>query len=147
MEQKIIWMQLLLIGILSSFQSCDKGEVDKVYYEEYYLINNSDYNIVIESYNKTDDGYNSNNYTLNQDSTLCQKLELNFGSTTGIIFYADSVVLRFGGSKEISFTPDTQSSFNIIDKRNYTVNEKSENKREYSYTFTNDDYDNAILLD
>lgn len=147
MEQKIIWMQLLLIGILSSFQSCDKGEVDKVYYEEYYLINNSDYNIVIESYNKTDNGFNSNNYTLNQDSTLYQKLELNFGSTTGMISYADSVVIRFGGSKEISFTPDTQSTYNILDKSNYTENEKSENNREYSYTFTNDDYDNAILLD
>lgn len=147
MEQKIIWMQLLLIGILSSFQSCDKGEVDKVYYEEYYLINNSDYNIVIESYNKTDDGYNSNNYTLIQDSILYQKLELNFGSTSGIISYADSVVIRFGGSKEISFTPDIQSTYNILDKSNYTENKKSENNREYSYTFTNDDHDNSVLLD
>ena len=139
-------MQLLLIGILSSFQSCDKGEVDKVYYEEYYLINSSDYNIVIETYNKTVDSYNSNYYSLNQDSTLYQMLELNFGSTTGIISYADSVVVRFGESKEISFTNETQSTFNILDKSNYTENKKSENNREYTYTFTKDDYDNVSLL-
>lgn len=139
-------MQLLVIGILSSFQSCDKGEVDKVYYEEYYLINSSDYSIVIETYNKTDDSYNSNYYSLNQDSTLYQMLELNFGSTTGIISYADSVVVRFGESKEISFTTETQSTFNILDKSNYTENKKSENNREYTYTFTKDDYDNVSLL-
>ncbi len=56
-------------------------------------------------------------------------------------------MIRFGGSKEISFTPDTQSTYNILDKNNYTENEKSGNNREYNYTFTNDDYDNAILLD
>lgn len=139
-------MQLLLIGILSSFQSCDKGEVDKVYYEEYYLINSSDYNIVIETYNKTVDSYNSNYYSLNQDSTLYQMLELNFGSTIGIISYADSVVVRFGESKEISFTTETQSTFNILDKSNYTENKKSENNREYTYTFTKDDYDSVSLL-
>jgi len=147
MEQKIIWIQLLLIGILSSFQSCDKEDVDKTYYEEYYLINNSNYKIVIEAYNKTDDGYNSNNFNLKKDSTLYQKLELNFGSTTGIIVYADSVVVRFGDDKKISFLPDKQSSFNILDKSNYTVNKKSENHHEYTYIFTNDDYNNADLFD
>ena len=41
MRQKIIWMLPLLFGILNSFQSCKKEEVDKVFYEEYNFINKS----------------------------------------------------------------------------------------------------------
>lgn len=147
MEQKIIWMHLLLIGILSSFQSCDKGEDDKVYYEEFYFINNSNYEITIEAFNKMDDNYSNNTYSLSKDSTFHQKLELNFGSITGVVPYSDSAVVNFGDSIKASFLPDTQSSFNILNKSNYTVNKKSENHHEYRYVFTNDDYDNALSSD
>ena len=147
MEQKIIWMQLLLIGILSSFQSCDKGEVDKAYYEEFYFINNSNYELTIEAFNKTDDDYVKNIYILKKDSTFHQKLELNFGSITGVVAYSDSAVVNFGDSIKAIFLPDTQSYFNILDKSNYTVNKKSENHHEYRFVFTNDDYDNAFSSD
>ena len=145
--KKIIWMQLLLIGTLSSFQSCNKGGEDKVYYEEYHLTNKSDYEIVIKSFNKTDDGYEKTNFSINRDGSVYQMVELNFGSTTGIIAYADSVVLQFGNDKHISFNPDIQSAYNILDRKNYSETKKSENKTEYRYTFTNEDYDNASTLD
>ena len=146
MKQKTIWMQLLLIGILSSFQSCHE-DVDKVIYEKYYFINNTDHELVIEAYYPdVDDGYN---YSLSKDSTLCQKLELNFGSTTGIIAYSDSVVVKFRDVKSVSFVPETQSPFNILDRDNYnyTKNKDSVVRHEFRYHFTNDDYENASQTD
>lgn len=141
MKQKMILMQLLLIGILSSLQSCHE-DVDKVYYEKFYFINNTDHELVIKAYYIDDDHYN---YSLSKDSTLYQKLELNFGSTTGIIAYSDSVVVKFGDVRKVRFLPDTQSPFNILDRDNYTSDKDSDNHHEFRYHFTNDDFNNATL--
>lgn len=146
MKQKTIWMQLLLIGILSSFQSCHE-DVDKVIYEKYYFINNTDHELVIEAYyNDDDDNYN---YSLSKDSTLDQKSKLNIGSTRGIIAYSDSVVVKFGDVKRVSFLPDTNSPFNILDRDNYnyTKNKDSVVRHEFKYHFTNDDFENASQID
>ncbi|MGM0532823.1 MAG: hypothetical protein ACQER7_15860 [Bacteroidota bacterium] len=142
MKQKTIWMQLLLIGILSSFQSCHE-DVDKVYYEKFYFINDTDHELVIEAYGNNDDY----NYSLSKDSTLFQKLELNFGSSAGIIAYSDSVIVKFGDAKRVSFLPDTKSPFNILDRDNYTSDKDPDNHHVFKYYFTDDDYDNASQID
>ncbi len=147
MGQKIIWMQLLLIGILSSFQSCDNGETDKVSYEEYYFINNSDYDIGIKAISKIDNEIHSSSYSIAVDSTFIQEIEIMFGSVTGIIAYSDSVVLEFGNVKEINFLPNSESAYNILNKNNYTTTNKENNRVKYSYTFTNEDFENATVID
>ena len=158
MRQKAIWMLLLLIGILNSFQSC-KGEIDEAKYEEYCFINESDHVITIEAffYEKTDSGYANtiNNgiyvHRLRQGSTFCQRLELLFGNAHGYLFYADSAVVTFGDTVEISFLsrahlhPDTtHQPFNILDNRSYTYSKESDNLHNIEYVFTNDDYENAL---
>lgn len=147
MVQKTMWMQLLLIGILSSFQSCDRGEIDKVSYEEYYYINNSDYEIDIKAISKIDDEILNKTFNIISDSTLIQEIEIMFGSVTGIIAYSDSVVLKFGNAKEISFLPNSESSFNILNKSNYSTKDKENNRVKYTYTFTNEDFENAIEIE
>lgn len=77
MVQKTMWMQLLLIGILSSFQSCDRGEIDKVSYEEYYYINNSDYEIDIKAISKIDDEILNKTFNIISDSTLIQEIAVS----------------------------------------------------------------------
>lgn len=146
MGQKIIWMQLLLIGILSSFQSCNT-EIDGVLDEEYYFINNSDYDIGIKAISKIDNEIYSSTYSIDVDSTFIQEIDIMFGSVTGIIAYSDSVVLEFGDVKEISFLPNSGSAYNILNKNNYATTNKEKNRVKYSYTFTNEDFENATVIE
>lgn len=143
-KQKTIWMQLLLIGILSSFQSCNKEEVDKLHHEEYYFINKSDYEIVIETISKIDKELYKNTYKMKKDSTFFQETEVMFGSTTSIIAHSDSVVVEFGDIKRMSYIPDTLSQYNTLNPNNYESVKIKNNRYKYTYTFTNNDFENAL---
>lgn len=141
MVQKIIWMLPLLFGILSSFQACEKGNVDKVFYEEFNFTNKSIYELEIKSFSRVNEELYCNTYTIAVDSTLTQEVEIMFGSVTGIIACSDSVVVVYEDEKEISYLPCYESSYNILNRNNFIVSNTENNHVVYSYTFTNKDFD------
>ena len=114
MKREIIWMQLLLIGILSSLISCT--ETDDSYYEEYVFMNNSNHEIVIEAYTKNDDDYLKNTYSISKDSSFVQEIEILFGSKTGIVALSDSVEIFFDNTKYNWFLPNSESEYNVLDR-------------------------------
>ena len=147
MVQKIIWMLLLVTGILSSFYSC-KESIDNVHIDDYYFVNNTNYSMRIESFTKIDNEFRKHTYNLNKDSCFFQQLEFMSGSTTGIIALSDSIFLSFEDIKAISFLPSNQTStFNILNINNYKFNKKSDNHFEYTYVFTENDFQNAVEIE
>lgn len=145
MVRKTIWMLVLAFGILNSFYSCNKT-IDKSFYEEYIYKNNSGHNLTIKAFNKTDNGYISNSYTLPANGNFSQEIELISGSKIGIIALCDSVAVQFGNDRISFFLPETESSYNIIAHNNYDCIEEDENHRICTYIFTSEDYENADEL-
>lgn len=147
MKQRIMWMPLLLIGILSSFHACNKKDVDNTYFEEYYYYNNSDYDVNIEAITKIDNSLVTNSYNIVVGSSFFQEREIVFGSVTGIIACSDSLVVKFGNSRQISYVPDTVSPFNILNRDNYEFTKVNENRVKYIYALTNEDFENAYEIE
>ena len=147
MVQKTIWMLLLVTGILSSLYSC-KERIENVHIDDYYYVNNTNYNMRIESFNKIDNEFKKHTYSLSKGSSFFQQIEFMSGSTTGIIALSDSVFLSFEDIKTISFLPSTQTStFNILNINNYKFNKKSDNHFEYTYVFIDNDFQNAVEIE
>ncbi len=134
MKQRTIWILLLAIGVLSSLQSCSKIE-EKPVYEEYNFVNNSGSDISIKSYFESIE----NNFIISKGDSIMQKVELVFGSCSDIIFFSDSVIVKFGDNKKTKFTRDINSPHNLLKRDNYSETLKSSNYRVYKYTFTNKD--------
>lgn len=145
MQQKIIWTTVSIFGILISIFSCNKN-VDESQYEEFYYINNSNHDISITVFNKIDDSFLESTYNLAVDNDFFQEIEIMSGSKTGIISMGDSISVQFGNERISIFLPTTESSFNILDYNNYEFLKKDENRNSYTYTFTEDDYENADEL-
>jgi len=143
MEQKITWMRLLFIGMLSSLLSC-KSETDGVRYEEYRLINNTNYTLYIESFTRIDDDFINTPKIINPNDSLLQEIELFFGSKTGIVSLSDSVHVNYDSLRYINLTPLTDTKFNILDFGNYEQKIISAKRTRYIYRFTDDDFNNAI---
>lgn len=145
MQQKIIWTTVSIFGILISIFSCNKN-VDESQYEEFYYINNSNHDISITVFNKIDDSFLESTYNIAVDNDFSQEIEIISGSKTGIIAMGDSITVRFGDERISNFSPTIESSFNILDYNNYEFLKKDENRNSYTYTFTEDDYENADEL-
>lgn len=145
MEREIIWMQLLLIGILSSLVSCTE-KTDDSYYEKYVFMNNSNHEIVIEAYTKNDGDYLKNTYSISKDSSFVQEIEIMFGSKTGIVALSDSVEIFFDSTKYNWFLPNSESEYNVLDRNNYLMDKLSDNYVKYTYVFSDNDYNNADSL-
>ncbi len=142
MQRKTIWTTVLIIGILISSFSC-KTTVDKRKDIECHYINESNKDITIKVFYKTETGYVDSIYSLPNGGNLSQKTDLMFGSVSDLIVNGDSVTVKFGNEKISKFTPTTPSPFNILDLNNYQHTETSEYRDTYKYTFTNDDYQHA----
>lgn len=145
MQQKTIWVAVSIIGILISALSCKK-DIDKAQYEEYYYVNNSNYAITITVFNKKGDGFLETSYSMAANGVLSQELELFSGSITGLIPLCDSVTIVFGTDRISHFVPGSSSDFSILNLNNYLYLKKSDNRRSYTYTFTEEDYQNAVEL-
>lgn len=143
MQQKTIWKAVLIIGILISLISCKKT-IDKNQYEEFYYINNSTYDLSINVYNKIGAEFTVNTYTIHVNDNLSQETELMSGSKTGIIALCDSVTVVFGNERISHFVPSSVSPFSILDFNNYFFVKKGSNRSSYTYTFTEEDYHNAV---
>jgi hypothetical protein len=145
MQQRIIWQTVLIIGTLISVTSCKKT-IDKAQYEEFTLINNSGYQITIKAYTKLANGISEKTFNIAVNEFLMQEIELMAGSRTGIIPLSDSVVVIFDNERAAHYIPATVSPFNILNLNNFIKVRKGENRNAYTYTFTNDDYVNAIEM-
>ena len=143
MQQKIIWKAVLIIGIHISLLSCKKT-IDKNQYEEFYYINNSTYDLSINVYNKIGAEFIVNTYTIDVNDDLSQETEFISGSKTGIIALCDSVTVVFGNERISRFVPSSVSPFSILDLNNYFFLKKNSNRNSYTYTFTEEDYQNAV---
>lgn len=142
MLQRIIWMQLFLFGILSSFSSCKK-QVDAYLIHEYHFKNDSNYGIAIDVYNRNENNFVKNSYNITKGIFFSQQLDLMFDSKIGIIALSDSVVIIFEKNKKATFCSNTDSKFNILKEDNFIKSNKSNKHVIFTYTFTDNDYNNA----
>lgn len=142
MKQRVIWMPLLIIGILSSFQSCKK-HVDSYLIHEYQYKNNSNYGVTVDVYNKVDRNFLKNSYNIPKGAEFTQQLDIMFDSKTGIIELADSVELFLDNNKKVNYGITTDSKFNILKEENYVKLKKSDKHVIFTYVFTDEDFNKA----
>jgi hypothetical protein len=140
------FIKILLTLIV--IQSCQKDEKKAVelskWYEEYWWTNESDYNIEIESWHKSQSAISGGSRSLNIGSQLYQPLTIERDQKLPDgIFYADSMIIRFESRESITFLRNTVSEFNPLKRENYDVTKISEDRHEYTYRFTNLDFENA----
>jgi len=147
MEQKTIYMKLLIIGMLSSlFISCN-NTIEKTYFDTYVYTNNSSHSILIEKYANE----SKITYELPKLKTINFKLELNSGdcnidnnqmtSVLGgcLLIFADSLKIIFDNDKSILLKPKDTRDINIFNEGNYE-NATVGNKSTHNYIFSEKDY-------
>ncbi|QDH79526.1 hypothetical protein FKX85_10940 [Echinicola soli] len=141
---------LSVIGILSSqlLSSCGREMVDGVHYEEYYFVNESDYEITIDAFYELYEAEDVHQtFSLPKGGNVVQEIELFFGSDP-VIAYSDSVSVVFDGIREAGFSHlNIDSPFNLLNPANSTFEEIAHNRDRYTYVFTNEDYENAVPID
>ncbi len=146
MKQKLKYMKLLIIGILSSFliNSCDKGEIDKLFTKTYTYTNNSDHSLSIEKW----EAGNSNMFNLLQSETISFRIELGVGGgcfinneTSNIcpLTLADSLKIIFDDNKTLIFKPEGERNINILNEDNYEYSQNGNNEL-FKYGFSEKDY-------
>ena len=142
MQQKHIWMLLLVTGILSSQYSCK--EKDPLVYETFKFFNNSDHPITLKAYYLDVENWNEFDDSIEIGGELIQETEMINGSRTDAFSLADSVQVIFNNTKKSTFVASVYTSeFNILSLRNYSIEEQSDERNLYSYIFTQEDYLNA----
>ncbi len=142
MEQKITWMQLLFIVLISSIISiafsCGRGEVNSVVVADYIYVNPTSSAIMIQTYNTGNDFV----YNMEAGATLKISEHLNVGiGNNKKIVHSDSVRITFDSNKSINFYHETTSSRNLIKLENYEYTLLSEKHHEFRFVFSESDFD------
>jgi len=115
MQQKIIWMLFLIIGISVLVHSCSK-HIDAVKIITYVYRNSSGYDLNMEVYNSND--ILNRNYYIPNNSII--ETHTSREETISIFPSGDSVVLRFTDGKCIHYSKDnTDKIFHITQYDNY----------------------------
>ena len=158
MQQKITWMQLLTIGVLSScfISSCQHYCSDCFYNESieiYNYINDTDYPIIIEQHVLVNDSLNIRTYRLDSEATMEFKLEYeqslnctidnieqSYWGTNCLLMYSDSLKITFNDSTFYWLTRADTVDINILLRENYVITEQGDDQTDYKYTFTEKDY-------
>ena len=144
MQQKIKFMRLLVIGILSSLASCNI-QIDGRYIREYYLINETGLDIQIKTFIGDGDELYVTDFSLPKDSVFFQSADIFMGNRDGILAEADSLSIRFGDMYDAQFSlADTVSKFNLLNSNNYEIERIKDNYEKLTYTFTEADVNNAM---
>ncbi|HMM11626.1 MAG TPA: hypothetical protein PKE03_05985 [Bacteroidales bacterium] len=143
MKRRSTYLIVLISGILISLISCKKT-IDKAQYEEYVYLNHTSHLLTIKVYNRKNDGFLEQTYNIALNQLLKQEIELMAGSITGIIPLSDSVIVIFGNERISRFTHFSSSPFNIMNLNNYVREKKGSNRNSYTYTFTQEDFINAV---
>lgn len=142
MEQKIIWILLSIIGIISSLNSCI---TEKVYMVRFEFSNATSHDIVIKSYYETDDSvWIKIEDSLRGNSSFQEQTPLPLGKKD-VIALRDSVILVFDGIRSSSFkgSTDTPTNLNMVNLSAYKEKSISDEVKLFTYKFTEEDYLNA----
>lgn len=141
MKQKTIWTLPLVIGLISltSVFSCKK-KVDNEIIADYIYINQSNNDIKIHYLSLGTDSI----FVLNKSTTLKLSEDLMAGGTY-IISRADSVKVIYDAVKFSIFTKEDTTGILRLDSYNYK--RLKENHHEYTFIFTEEDYNSATLIE
>ncbi|WP_162633184.1 hypothetical protein [Echinicola strongylocentroti] len=143
MRRRFIWIRVLIIGLVSNlFLSCIKQDVDKRQVQQYIFNNLTEHLISIEMYQ----GNDVYNFELPKRDSLVQEIELVFGSSEGLILYADSIKIEFDDLKEIKYLPSDESYRNLLHLQSYD-NKKIGDVLITRYSFLEEDYQNAEVIE
>jgi hypothetical protein len=146
--KKIFLVFTLFQGLALS--SCTDG--DKRTYTKYELVNDSDYPVTIRSYVRVNGTFSKEiSLSKNGDSwaspvfetTRTVDIHLEDPEAVG----GDSIVVTFDGKKRKIHTPSDLFPRSILDHRNFDVIWISDNTAVDRYTFTNEDYEEAVLIE
>jgi hypothetical protein len=107
-------------------------------YADYVYKNAGSSQLALQDYKKTTD---SVYYLGINDSMLC-RIKL-FSDQVERFIGSDSVIIFFDSTKFSRYTQSNSSDRNIIFHQSYTLVMDDMPKYQYTYTFTNEDYDNA----
>lgn len=144
MVRKTTWTLCSIIGIsvFLIISSCAEKTIEKPQLNRYKYINNSEFDIKIESSQRLNDSIYKFKYNLLKNSALNQDLELASGSTSGLIYYADSVKISIvTDDKFHGYSKKDTSKFNVLLIENYQTTKNEASVKEFSYYFTNKDFD------
>ena len=143
MEQKIIWMLFLIIG-LTTKTGCKK-KVDYQVTTTYFYENNTEHSIKMSVY-CIEDASLIVEYSISSYDTLSFKIEADGGAgpfqyDTHVGEQGDSIVLLFDNERYLTYPPHTARS--VLDHGNYKREDIGNTLSNMYYTFTEDDYNNA----
>lgn len=151
MKHQIMYKTALIFGIISNlfFVSCNQGEVEYITKEVYSYNNSTNTSIIIKEWKQN----SLSIFTLGQNETLVNSVILGTGGECSIngnisnnseclLIYSDSLKVIFNNSKVLEFNRDINSNLNILKQENYNYN-KINNKRIYTYNFSELDYESA----
>jgi len=140
MAQKITWMQLLIIGLISSiFLSACEKKVDNQIISDYIFSNQSNHTIQLHCFFAGIDS----TYSLNKSNTFKISEDLMTGASF-IIVRADSVKVVYDSIKYQIF--NRISNDGVLNLNNYDYTEITKNHHEYTFIFNEEMYNNANHL-
>jgi hypothetical protein len=149
MIQKTTWMLFLIIGISVLANSCRK-RIDSIKYITYIYKNGTDYDLVMELYNR--DGVNFKNFPITPNAmvetgTTVEEVPVPFRFYNPAN-YGDSVVIRFSNTRCLSYKRLSNGfGAKIFDYRkydNYSPELEKNSKYTLYYTITEDDYNTSV---
>lgn len=143
MEPKTNWMQLLLIGLISSIflLSCDKGDKKDYAFEDYIYMNLSNHKVYISSYKVGKVG--STIQIIN--SGYFKQTQKTSDIIDSLIINADSVKVIYDLLK-FEMYRKTVNSEGILSKEDYSYKKTVDNHHEFTFTFTEDMYNDAQTI-
>jgi len=158
MKPKPIWKPFLNTGIrfflcsILLLISCVPENISYILYKEFVFKNETDLQLEVDAINffsfvdRSPEDFST--YKIESKDSLTQIINDDYTSSSFRIeiAFSDSVVVRFGNKKSISFTPEDKSKYNILNFLNYCKDSISEYRQRYTYTFTEADYNNATPL-
>lgn len=147
MKNKLIFFVIVIVSVASS---CDRME--PYTNVEFVIINNSKYTTDLRYFiYRMPDGYTKTDtmlrITQNSEIRVCYYDDMGssiYGFPLGI--YPDSVFLTFDNTKRIIYRSNDSSGKGILDINNYEKRKVDEHNYEFTYTITEEDYNNAILI-
>ena len=137
------YLTIILIITISFCSSCKHRDPDvSLWYKKiFYYTNNSNHDIQIITWNTDlkNDSVTKNNYDIKQGETICQQ-------SSNSIPYTDSLIVIFDTTSVTSTIYgdwESPSKSYLYDLNNYIYSYEEPDKI-YKYTFTDEDFENAV---
>ena len=134
------------LSVLLLLISCDHGDKS---YGKYNLINNSNYSIVIKSFNLSDKGLQKT-IMLNKNETWeSEKFEVSEPAgrllSPEYFLEGDSIRIEFDDEKVLTYL-GSYDSRNVLYEQNYLTEKIDDKMTVIKFIFVDDDYENADII-